>query len=207
MKSQILAASTLVAAAAAAPALHTRQDNTTTTDIPDGTPFGLLSLRSGSDVHFAPFSAANGGLSLYPAPSQGATCETESNSATFYLSDGALVLYTPANITQTLYVDRSGMGQGVLQYSTTPGGYSPPRNAETTGWEVDEAGDLTFDGDSLLACPASANSTAGPWSLWVNVGVANPGGYSGCLGISSRVVESAEPNTCTYTYTPISGSS
>lgn len=200
MKTQFLAASSLVAAAAAAPALQARQN--TTSAIPDNTPFGLLSLRSGSDVHFASFSASNGGLAL-GVTDQGATCETESNSATFYLSNSVLYLYTPSNITQTLYTDRSGMGQGVLQYGTSPGGYSPPRNAETSGWAVDAAGDLTFDGESLLACPASANSTAGPWSLWVNTGATNPGGNTGCLGISSRVVEASEPNACTYTYTAL----
>lgn len=201
MKSQIIAASTLIAAAAAAPALQTRQSNSSS--IPDNTPFGLLSLRSGSAVHLTPFSARKGGLALgVPAGEQGATCETETNTANFYLSEGALYLYTPSNVTQELYVDRSGMGQGVLQYSTTPGGYGAVRNAETEGWAIDSTGDLTFDGAGLLACPGTANSTEGPWSLWVGTGVTNPGGNVGCLGISTRAIEAAAPNACTYTFTP-----
>lgn len=198
MKAQFIAASsTLIAAAAAAPALQARQLNFTS--VPDNTPFSVLSIRSGSAVHLASFSALESGLDL-AVSSQGATCEAETNTANFYLSEGALYLYTPSNITQQLYVDRSGMGQGVLQYSTSPGGYGATRNAETTGWAVDETGELNFDGSSLLACPSSANSTTGPWSLWVNVGVANPAGNSGCLGISSKAVEATTPNTCTYTF-------
>lgn len=203
MKAQTIAASsTLIAAAVAAPALQARQLNFTS--IPDNTPFSVLSIRSGSAVHLASFQALEGGLDL-AASSQGATCEAaDTNTANFYLSEGALYLYTPSNITQQLYVDRSGMGQGVLQYSTAPGGYGATRNAETTGWAVDETGELNFDGSSLLACPAAANSTSGPWSLWVNVGVANPAGNSGCLGISSKAVEATTSNACTYTFTPAS---
>lgn len=205
MKAQFIAASSLIASAAAAPALQARQTNSTT--IPDNTPFGLISIRSGSDVHFSTFSASNGGLALNVAD-QGATCESETNTATFFLSNGSLFLYTPSNITQELYTDRSGMGQGVLQYSTQPGGYLPGRNSETTGWVVDSTGDLTFDGSSLIACPRSANTTTdSSWSLWVSAGVTNPGGYSNCLGIGARTVEATEPIACTYSYTPVSASS
>lgn len=203
MKAQILAASSIIACAAAAPAVQARQSNVT---IADNTPFGLLALRSASAVHFASFSATEGGLVL-KATDQGATCEAETETAQFYLSAGALYLYTPSNITQEIYTDRSGMGQGVLQYSTTPGGYLQPRNAETVGWALDSVGDLTFDGSSLLACPSSANNTEAPWSLWVSTGVSSPGGNTGCLGISSRASVATEPNRCTYTYTPLPASS
>lgn len=203
MKFQILAAASMVASAAAAPALHTRQTNST---IADNTPFGLMALRSASAVHFAGFSAAKGGLAA-GLDNQNATCETETNTATFYLSNGALFLYTPSNITQELYTDRSGMGQGVLQYSTSPGGYDATRNSETTGWAVDASGDLTFAGSSLLACTSNVNGTTGPWSIWVSTGVTNPGGYASCLGISARTVEVTEPNACTYSFTPLASTS
>lgn len=202
MKSQIIAASTLIAAAAAAPApelLKARQLNFTS--VPDNTPFSVLSIRSGSAVHLASFSAVIGGLDL-AVESQNATCESETNTATFYLSSGSLYLYTPEDITQQVYVDRSGMGQGVIQYSTSPGGYGAGRNSETVGWAVDETGELNFDGDSLLACPSSANSTAGPYSIWLNTGDDTPAGLEGCLGISSKAVPVTEANACTYTFTP-----
>jgi len=198
MKYQILsAAAALVASAAAAPRLQYRQQNVT---IADGTPFALLSIRSGSDLQYGSFSAANGGL-LINAPEQGATCEKgDQGYATFYLNQGELNLYTPANITQKLYTDRSGMGQGVLQYSTSPGGYGPGRNSETKGWAVDRYGDLTFDGASLLACRDGAS---GPYSVWVSAGVTNPAGYANCTGIAVRTSVIADPNACIYTYTPI----
>lgn len=199
MKFQVLAAATLVASATAAPRMHARQSNGT---VPDGTPFSLLSIRSGSDLQYATFSASQDGLALNAA-TQGATCQSgEQEYATFVLNQGELSLYTPANVTQTLYTDRSGMGQGVLQYSTQPGGYLPGRNSETKGWVVDQYGDLTFDGDSLIACPRVDSS----YSVWVSTGVASPGGNSNCTGIAVRTSVATEPNACTYTFTPATSS-
>lgn len=191
----------LLTSVAAAPALQTRQSNSTA--IPDNTPFGLVSIRSGSDLQYGAFSASQNGLAIN-LDSQGATCDRETNTATFYLSEGALFLLTPANITQQVYTDRSGMGQGVTQYSTKPGGYGPGRNAETVGWELDAVGDLTFDGAGIIACPR-ANTTT--YSVWVNAGVANPGFSSNCLGVVARAVPATDPIVCTYNYTPVAASS
>lgn len=196
MKFQVLSAATLVASAAAAPSLRVRQSNGT---VPDGTPFNMLSIRSGSDLQYASFAAVQGGLALN-VKEQGATCSNGADQeyATFFLQDGELSLYTPGNVTQKLYTDRSGMGQGVLQYSTQPGGYLPGRNSETKGWVVDQYGDITFDGASLLACPSSV---AGAYSVWVSAGVANPAGQN-CTGIAVRTSVATEPVACTYTFTP-----
>lgn len=197
MKFQVLSAATLVASAAAAPSLRVRQTNST---VPDGTPFNLVSIRSGSDLQYAAFSASNGGLALN-AKEQGATCANGESQeyATFVLNQGELSLYTPANVTQTLYTDRSGMGQGVLQYSTQPGGYLPGRNSETKGWVVDQYGDLTFDGASLIACPSRLG---GGYSVWVSAGTATPGYNQNCTGIAARTSVSTEPKACTYSFTP-----
>ncbi|KAH8767442.1 hypothetical protein F5883DRAFT_555026 [Diaporthe sp. PMI_573] len=197
MKFQVLSAATLVASAAAAPSLRMRQTNST---VPDGTPFNMLSIRSGSDLQYASFAAVQGGLALH-VEEQGATCSNgaEQEYATFVLNQGELSLYTPANLTQTLYTDRSGMGQGVLQYSTQPGGYLPGRNSETKGWVVDQYGDLTFAGASLIACPSSID---GAYSVWVSAGVTSPGGNSNCTGIAVRTSVATEPVACTYTFTP-----
>lgn len=190
----------LLTTAAAAPALKHRQSNST---IPDNTPFGLISIRSGSDLQYSSFTAAQGGLAI-GLDQEGATCSGDATSATFYLNQGALFLYTPSNVTQQLYTDRSGMGQGVVQYSTTPGGYQPGRNSETTGWELDTVGDMTFDGVSLLACPRAANSTTGPYSVLISTGATNPTGLSNCVGIVARAVPVEEPVACTYSFTPVS---
>lgn len=199
MKFQVLTSAAMVASAAAAPSLVARQNGT----IPDGTPFNLVSIRSGSDLQYASFSAVQGGLAL-SVEDQGADClKGEQNYATFSLSQGELLLYTPGTVEQKLYTDRSGMGQGVLQYSTQPGGYLPGRNSETKGWTLDQYGDLTFDGVSLLACPSSIE---GAYSVWVSAGVTAPGGQDGCVGIAARATVATEPNACTYTYTAASNS-
>ncbi|KPM39374.1 hypothetical protein AK830_g7187 [Neonectria ditissima] len=156
--------------------------------------FSILSLRSASDIHFSSFQASIGNIFLQ-LPDQGASCDAESdNTATFYLKDGGLYLYSTSNPPQQLYADRSGMGQGKLGYIT--GAQNPPRNGELTGWTIDASGDLTLDGASFLACP---NSIDGAWAVWVSAGVAQPAGNEGCLGLVARVVEVTEPNACLYT--------
>lgn len=196
MQFTILAAATLATAVSAAPA-----NVGTRAAIADNTPFGLIAIRSGSDIQYSPVNAAKGSLFLQ-LPAQNATCEaTSDNTATFVLNNGTLSLYTPSTINQTLYTDRSGMGQGVLKYSTAPGGYGPGRNSETQGWVVDDAGDLTFAGSSLLACP---NSIDGAYSLWVSAGSTSPAGNSNCTGIAARTSVITTPNACTYTFTAAS---
>ena len=83
--------------------------------IEDGATFGLMALRSASDVHFAGFNAALSSIFL-KLPQPNATCDTESDgSATFKLSeDGELYLYAASATPQQLYVDRSGMGRRYL---------------------------------------------------------------------------------------------
>lgn len=183
--------------------------------------FQLMALRSGSDIHFAGFNAAKNSIFL-DLPSQNASCTCESeDKATFYLRDGGLYLYGDDDTPQQLYADRSGMGklhqrlapclysclhllilsffcrllgQGKLGYTT--GTEPPPRNAEQTGWVLDEANDLTLDGAGLIACP---NSIDGAWSVWVSAGVDQPAGNTGCLGMSARAVEIEDPTSCLYT--------
>lgn len=174
--------------------------------------FGLLALRSASDIHFSSFNAAKSSIFL-KLPDQGASCDKDSDgTATFYLQDGGLYLYSTENPPQQIFVDRSGMGmfsyhisflnsdnnpllgQGKLGYIT--GAQSPPRNGELTGWTLDENDDLTLDGASFIACP---NSIEGSWSVWVSAGVAQPAGNSGCLGLSARASFITEPNSCLYT--------
>ncbi|KAK7414268.1 hypothetical protein QQX98_006865 [Neonectria punicea] len=173
------------------------QASPTTTPEAGATPaaFNLLALRSASEIHFSSFQA-NGGNIFLQLPDQGASCDSASdNSATFTIGDdGGLYLYSNSNPPQQLYADRSGMGQGKLGYIT--GAQSPPRNGELTGWTIDEAGNLTLDGASFIACP---NSIEGAWAVWVSAGVAQPAGNEGCLGLSARVVENTEPNACLYT--------
>ncbi|KAI0424541.1 hypothetical protein F5Y09DRAFT_324088 [Xylaria sp. FL1042] len=172
----------------------------TSTVIGPNEPFGLMALRSASPIHFAQFSAARSSIFLN-LPSQNTTCDdgtkpTTANSATFTLSeDGGLYLYSTSAPYQQLFVDRSGMGQGVTGYTT--GAQPGPRNGERTKFSVDESGYLSFNGAGFIACP---NSIDGAWSIWVDAGVSNPGGNSGCLGLTALAVKITDaPNSCSYT--------
>jgi hypothetical protein len=179
-------------------------------------PFGIMSLRSASPIHFGQVSAAKGNYFL-GLPKQNAVCEGKNpDAAVFYIQDSQLYLYTPkTKAVQKAYVDRSGMGkhfhvplvksflngyadnivgQGKLGYIS--GDQSPPRNGELKGWKVDKDNYLTFNGASLIACPKSIDNA---WSIWVSAGVSQPGGNSGCLGFSSLTVPLDKPVKCSYT--------
>ncbi|KAL4981666.1 hypothetical protein BDW68DRAFT_172034 [Aspergillus falconensis] len=155
--------------------------------------FGVVAIRSGDAVQYSGFNAALGSI-FAGLPKQNATCEgTDSGFATFYIKDGSLYLYGSQE-TQQIYVDRSGMGQGVIGY-TTGDDASGPRNGERTGWTIDENNHLLFDGSSPIACP---NSIDGAYSIWASAGVANPAGNQNCVGIAARVEKTETPVACTY---------
>ena len=158
------------------------------------TKFGIMSLRSASPLHFGQVSAAQSNLFIH-LPDQHAVCKgPEQSAATFYIKDGELFLYTPdGKPAQKVFVDRSGMGQGNIGYVTGKGGL--PRYAETKGWKITDEY-LSFDGAGLIGCP---NSIDGAWSVWVDVGIANPGYSEGCLGFSARTIPLTKPVKCTYT--------
>ncbi|KAL2126027.1 hypothetical protein VTI74DRAFT_1926 [Chaetomium olivicolor] len=159
--------------------------------------FGIMALRSASPIHFAQVSASQNKLVLnLPENKLDAKCTDGKarRDAIFYIEDGQLYLYGSKDKVQQFLVDRSGMGQGVLQYfnkgETTPGG-----RLELKGWAVDENDNLTFNGASLLACPST---TDGSWYVWVSAGVDKPAGQEGCLGFISRTITDADPIKCTY---------
>ncbi|TGJ82079.1 hypothetical protein E0Z10_g6693 [Xylaria hypoxylon] len=179
---------------------YTTVPSPSSTAIAAGEPFGILALRSASPIHFAQVGAALSSVFLN-LPAQNATCDdgtkpTTADYATFTLSeDGELYLYAASATPQQLFVDRSGMGQGKLGYTT--GAQPIPRNGERTAFSLDESDDLSFNGAGFLACPDSID---GSWSVWVDAGVSNPAGNSNCLGFSARAVKIADaPNSCSYT--------
>ncbi|KAI9150002.1 Cell wall protein phiA [Paramyrothecium foliicola] len=180
----------LFAAAAALPTAQETPAESTSTN------FQIMALRSASPIHFGRFNAAQSSLSIN-LPQQNASCfgEDGNQPAVFQYNkeDKTLWLYATGNPRQQIFVNRSGMGQGVTGYVT--GAQPVPRNSELEGWQIDETGNLNFDGSSLVACP---NGLDGAWSVWVS-GVANPGGNENCLGFSARTVEIEEPLDCQYT--------
>ncbi|KAL1953649.1 hypothetical protein VTO42DRAFT_2398 [Malbranchea cinnamomea] len=156
--------------------------------------FGVIAIRSGSGVHLQGFSAALN--SLFAGYSdQNAECERpDEKYATFYIENGDLYLYTPEGAEkQQFFVDRSGMGQGKIGYTT--GDASIPRYGERTGWSIDANNHLKFDGKDFIACP---NGPGRGYSIWADAGVENPGFNEGCVGIAARVQYKSDPNACVY---------
>ncbi|KAF7592525.1 hypothetical protein BBP40_012748 [Aspergillus hancockii] len=176
----IALAASVAATAAAAPAAETP------------TYFGVIAIHSGSGVQNSAFNAAKGSI-FAGLKDQGASCaRPNEQSATFVINDGVLSLYDKSATPQDIYVDRSGMGQGKIGYTT--GAQPAPKNAERKGWAIQD-GHLQFDGSSLIACP----SIEGSYSIWASAGIANPGGNENCIGIAAHVVETKDPNGCSYT--------
>ncbi|KAE8353169.1 hypothetical protein BDV28DRAFT_112222 [Aspergillus coremiiformis] len=145
--------------------------------------FGVIAIHSGSGVQNAGFNAAKGGL-IAGLKDKSAGCETTN----FYISEGSLYIYDNTARTQEIFVDRSGMGQGLIGY--TVGVQPAPKNTERKGWAIKDT-HLQFDGSDLIAC-----ATADGYKIWASAGVAAPGGYTDCVSIAARVVEIAEPVAC-----------
>ncbi|KAL7945003.1 hypothetical protein V8C42DRAFT_324293 [Trichoderma barbatum] len=182
MKFQIISALSLIlSSATAAPAA-----------IPNT--FDVIALRSASPIHFSQLSAARSGLFL-GLPQQNATCKGKSsNHATLYIANDELLLYSCDGVKQRVFVDRSGMGQGIVGY--LPEDQPLGRYWEVKGWRVDEKKNLLFNKTGLIACP---NSIDGSWRVWLGLGFTEPGGNKNCLGFTARTVENKKPVSCRYT--------
>lgn len=154
--------------------------------------FTLVAINSGTDVQYADVSAGLGKLWLKRTP-QGAVCDKPSERAFLDIVDGAGFLYSrPVPQGQQLWVDRSGMGQGNLGFTT--GGQAIPRNGERTGFGI-SGGHFQFDGKDFIACP----SVNGTYGLYVDVGIENPAGNKDCLPVALRVTNETDPIACYYT--------
>ncbi|CAH0028803.1 unnamed protein product [Clonostachys rhizophaga] len=153
--------------------------------------FKVKAVAAGSAIDSKTFNAAQNNIYLALA-GQNAVCQNGSqDDATFYIRDGQLFLYATKAAPQQLYADRSGMGQGKLGYIRP--GQNPPKNAELTGWSVDESGNLNLSGAGFIACPGTD-----AWSVWVNAGVSQPAGNSGCVPVVAEVVDDGHPLSCYY---------
>ncbi|KAL6801365.1 hypothetical protein GGI42DRAFT_43809 [Trichoderma sp. SZMC 28013] len=156
--------------------------------------FDVMALHSASPIHFAQLSAAKSGLFLN-LPLQNATCKGKSSGhATFYIANEELFLYSCEGEKQRAFVDRSGMGQGIVGYVT--GNQPLPQRWESKGWKVDKDKNLIFKDTGLIACP---NSIDGSWRIWLGLGILEPGGSKGCLGMSARTLDNNKPVSCRYT--------
>lgn len=191
-------ASALAAAGAAVAAPATRSAPATNGTTPDI--FSVMSLRSASPIHFGSLSASKGGLLLNSNANDTVSCASPraENYVQLYIDDGELFLYS-GNFDyaqkQQVFVDRSGMGQGVIGYQPTIAPF--PRNSELKGWASTKDGEysyLSFNDQTLQACPGAAG---GAWSVWL-AGVENPAGNEGCLGFTAMDLDVSHPIPCWY---------
>ncbi|KAF2130306.1 hypothetical protein P153DRAFT_365930 [Dothidotthia symphoricarpi CBS 119687] len=188
---------TLAAATAAIVSAYPSGTASNDTQIAVGDVFRLMTIRSASDLQYGSVQASNGGL-LVNQPDQGASCDETVNYASFRLTEAGDLYLNTANPPQQIFVDRSGMGQGVIQFTTGVQGIG--RNQERGPFAIQD-GNLVFAQHNNLpptgfqACPGAKN---GGYSLWLS-GAENPGGNSGCLGVLVKAVKEDKPISCAYT--------
>ncbi|KAH8724541.1 hypothetical protein GQ44DRAFT_617694 [Phaeosphaeriaceae sp. PMI808] len=168
------------------------------TDAPSTpTVFRLMALRSGSEIHFRSVQALESRY-VIGAPAQGASCGPEPKEwASFGLTpEGDLYLYSP-NPPLQAYVDRSGMGQGFLGYTT---GVQPIGHNQRRGpFKIDENDNLVYmSGNDSVGFQACPGGVGGGWTIWM-AGEINPGGHKDCLGFTARVQWEANATKCSYT--------
>ena len=180
-----------IAAASAAVVAATPAGVANEAPLKSGEVFQIMSLRSASPVHFGKVSASNNGFQIGNA-NPGASCGPEPKDfAQFVVTeDSELYLYT-ANPPQQAFIDRSGMGQGIFQYTT--GVQGAPRNSERKGFAFDENNYLTFDGQGFQACPNGAAYTV------LLGGIDEPAGYKNCTPFTAQALKVQEPVKCSYT--------
>jgi hypothetical protein len=158
----------------------------------------IMAIRSGSPIHYSSIQAIDSGFRI-GAPSQNSTCPDPSvNYATFTLTQdtGDLYLYTD-NPPHQAVVDRSGMGQGHIGYTT---GVQPiGKNQERGPFKINEDGDVVFAATNgavgFQACPGALG---GGYSVWLT-GVTEPAGNQGCVGFVAKALREDEPQKCLYT--------
>ncbi|KAI1344178.1 cell wall protein PhiA [Xylariaceae sp. FL0016] len=163
--------------------------------IPADAAFNLqIDSTTDSSLQFLGLSAALNNI-LINYNSQNASCATTNNvyTATFYLKDSGLYLYSTSATPQQLFADRSGMGQGIIQYTT--GAQPAPKNAERGPFALDNSNVLTMDGSNFVACPNEDGSS----SIWSDVGLDTPGGREGCVDVTIRANQAPAPVSCSYT--------
>jgi hypothetical protein len=174
--------------------------------------FRLMSIRSGSPIQYGNVQAKDGGLVINAPDQNNKTCALNGdrntvvnniNYASFTLdeTDGSVYIYTD-NPPLRLYVDRSGMGQGVVRYTT--GVQSIGKNQERGPFKIDADGNLVFaagglNGDQgFQACPGAAD---GSYEVWL-AGESTPAGLQGCEGFIMKALKEDEPKKCLYTSAP-----
>ncbi|CAK1366952.1 hypothetical protein CB0940_10304 [Cercospora beticola] len=156
-----------------------------------GQPFGIEA--EGEGLSYAQIRAVNGRLMI--GGEQTATCEggQSQDFATFALySDKRLYMYTNSNPVQNVWVDASGMGQGITGYS------SPDRLGNRFSIEpfyISQEGALTFDNTPAKACPALEKDQ---YTIWFS-NAEKPAYQEGCIEVQLKTYYAPARIACNYT--------
>jgi hypothetical protein len=194
MKFSTAAIASSVAALAAAGPVSSRDDSST----PQFWTSKLVTIAPGTDFDNLFLQAANNSL-VIGAENQGAACGPDPhNFATFVFGDNQLSLYT-ANPNQQFYVDASGMGQGIIRYTT--GAQPMTRYGSRNNFNVTDSGTLVYrytpDGEDI-GFQACGPAVGAKYTVWLD-SVKNPGGYTNCTKFTARVASDWNPVKCQYT--------
>ncbi|KNG45810.1 cell wall protein [Stemphylium lycopersici] len=173
-----------------------------------GDVFKLVALpKVANEIECGAFQAKNSGI-LIGAEFQGANCtsRTSRDYASFVLNGQGLLFLntgnTPDNYqTQQIVVDRSGMGQGNIQY-TTGNGVTIGKNQELGPFKITETSDLVFDNGNgavtaFQACPPYNGDKLAGWKVWL-AGAPKPAGSEGCVELNARAVKDDMVEACEY---------
>jgi len=174
-----------------------------------GDVFRLMSLRTGTEIQYGNVQASQGSLVINSPAENNKTCAINGdrenvtdgiNYASFSINEetGSVDIYT-FNPPLQLYVDRSGMGQGNLRYTT---GVQPiGKNQERGPFKINDDGDLVFAAGGLTgdvgfqACPGAVG---GGWKIWL-AGVEKPAGSEGCTPFTMKALKEDPIMKCIYT--------
>jgi hypothetical protein len=174
-----------------------------------GDVFRLMSLRTGTEIQYGNVQASQGSLVINSPAENNKTCAINGdrenvtdgiNYASFSINEetGSVDIYT-FNPPLQLYVDRSGMGQGNLRYTT---GVQPiGKNQERGPFKINDDGDLVFAAGGLTgdvgfqACPGAVG---GGWKIWL-AGVEKPAGSEGCTPFTMKALKEDPIMKCLYT--------
>ena len=174
-----------------------------------GDVFRLMSLRTGTEIQYGNVQASQGSLVINSPAENNKTCAINGdrenvtsgiNYASFSIDEetGSVNIYT-FNPPLQLYVDRSGMGQGNLRYTT---GVQPiGKNQERGPFKINDDGDLVFAAGGLTgdvgfqACPGAVG---GGWKIWL-AGVEKPADSEGCTPFTMKALKEDPIMKCIYT--------
>jgi hypothetical protein len=153
--------------------------------------FGVAA--TGLDIDNIDLRAING--QIFVGGTQSADCIDGSHGAfaTFATySDQTLYLWHTETPVQQVYVDASGMGQGITGYTT--GDNPGPKNGSREPFEIDSEGILTFNGVGAKACPTGED---GKWSVWFT-SADKPGWQDDCVAVELKAYKTPYRVSCQY---------